>query len=64
MNIHAQELGKMGGKKSAESRLAGKSKKEISDAMSKLRKTKFTSSKKMVAMLNTATKQDELEKTN
>jgi ABC-type Mn2+/Zn2+ transport system ATPase subunit len=39
-NIHAQELGKLGGKKSVKSRFYGKSKKEISEMMSNVRLSK------------------------
>ncbi len=37
-NIHAQALGKLGGAKSVESRFAGKTKVQISEQMSKVRK--------------------------
>lgn len=38
MNKHAQALGKLGGKKSVQKRFEGKTKKEISEIMSKVRK--------------------------
>lgn len=52
------EMGKKGGKNSVKNRFAKKSKDEISDIMSKVRKGKFTSSKKMVDLLNESTKTD------
>ena len=39
-NIHAKELGKLGGRKSVEKRFLGKSKKEISEVMRNVRYTK------------------------
>lgn len=39
-NIHAQALGKLGGKQSVKSRFKGKSKTEISEIMKKVRWTK------------------------
>ncbi len=39
-NVHAQALGKMGGKKSVQSRFKGKTKKQISEAMKKVRNKK------------------------
>lgn len=39
-NQHASALGKLGGKKSVKSRFAGKTKEEISQMMSKIRKGK------------------------
>lgn len=38
----AQELGRLGGKKSAESRLGGKTKEEISEKMRELRRIALT----------------------
>jgi hypothetical protein len=38
MNKHAQELGKLGGKKSVKKRFKGKTKKQISEMMSRVRK--------------------------
>lgn len=54
MNISniAKQLGKLGGIKSVKSRFAGKSKKEISELMRKVRKGKFTSSEDMEKSLN------------
>jgi hypothetical protein len=46
INKAASELGKKGGKKSVESRFKGKSKKQISEIMRKVRYSK-TDSKKM-----------------
>lgn len=37
MNKHAQELGKLGGKKSVKKRFKGKTKKEISEIMRRVR---------------------------
>lgn len=65
INKFAQQLGKMGGKKSAQSRLNGKSKAEISEMMRKLRYTKEQRvkikemSKEMVAALNKNVKNEQ-----
>lgn len=40
-NKAAQELGRLGGKKSVESRLGGKTKEEISEAMKTLRRARM-----------------------
>lgn len=50
----ASIMGKKGGKKSVKVRFKGKTKKEISEIMKKVRKSKTTSSKKMVDLLNQA----------
>ena len=42
-NIHAKELGKLGGRKSVEKRFLGKGKKEISEMMKRVRWTKKNS---------------------
>ena len=41
-NVPAQDLGSLGGKKSAESRLGGKTREEISEAMRELRRIALT----------------------